>query len=136
MERIILLSSNEGDIVLDGLCGTGTTPVVAARLHRRYIAADIDERYVGITKQKISQVRALGYVPRESVGRRKRVVTKKELQEELRALAKELGRLPTEEDVKALSHYDIQIFQGTFATWGKALKAAKLEVQDESREAP
>jgi len=136
MERIILLSSNEGDIVLDGLCGTGTTPVVAAALHRRYIAADIDERYVEITRQKIAEVKASGYVHRETVRRRKRAVTKKELQEELRALAKQLGRLPTEEDVKARSRYDIEIFQRTFATWGKALKAAKLEVQDESRRTP
>jgi DNA modification methylase len=40
MERIILASSNEGDWVGDFFCGAGTTPVVAYRLGRRWIACD------------------------------------------------------------------------------------------------
>jgi DNA modification methylase len=40
MERVILGSSNPGDIVADFFCGSGTTPSVAARLDRRWIACD------------------------------------------------------------------------------------------------
>jgi site-specific DNA-methyltransferase (adenine-specific) len=40
MERVILGSSNPGDIVADFFCGSGTTPSVAARLDRSWIACD------------------------------------------------------------------------------------------------
>ncbi len=40
LERIIKASSNEGDVVADFFCGGGTTPAVAQRLNRRWIACD------------------------------------------------------------------------------------------------
>jgi DNA modification methylase len=40
MERIILASSNPGEIVADFFCGSGTTAVVAGRLGRQWIACD------------------------------------------------------------------------------------------------
>jgi len=128
LERIILLSSNEGDVVLDALCGVGTTPVAALKLGRRYVAIDIDRRYVEITEKKIEQLRSKGFIARKSEKKSLRAVTKKELQLELRDLAQSLGRLPTEEDVETMSKYGLQVFRETFLTWGKALKAAKLEV--------
>lgn len=128
MERIIRLSTNEGDIVLDALCGTGTTLVTAARLGRRYVGIDIDEHYVQLTREKLAEVEHNGYVVRESIHRPPRPYTKKELQLELRALAAQLGRLPTPEDVRRMSRYDVEVFFEMFPTWGKALKAAKLEV--------
>jgi site-specific DNA-methyltransferase (adenine-specific) len=126
LERIISLSSNEGDIVLDALCGAGTTPVAAAKFGRRYVAIDIDKAYVGVTKWKIEQVRTLGCVPRASTQKQKGVYTKKELQLGLRDLAAKLGRLPTPEDVSRMTDYDVDILLSMFPTWGKALKAAKL----------
>jgi DNA modification methylase len=129
MERIIRLSTNEGDVVLDALCGAGTTPVAVVKLGRRYVAIDVDEKYVRITRQKIAEVKRKGHVERESVHKPQRKYTKKELQLELRDLAAELGRLPTPEDVRKMSEYDLQVILDTFPTWGKALKAAKLEVQ-------
>ena len=129
MERIIRLSTNPGDIVLDALCGTGTTPVVAAKLGRRYVAIDIDERYVRITREKIAEIELNGHVIRKRIPKPQRKYTKKELQLELRDLAVKLGRLPTPEDVQQMSKYDLQVFFDMFPTWGKALKAAKLEVQ-------
>ncbi|MFQ6100147.1 MAG: DNA methyltransferase [Anaerolineae bacterium] len=129
MERIIRLSTNEGDVVLDALCGTGTTPVTAVKLGRRYVAIDIDRKYVQMTREKIAEVKRKGYVERESVHKPQRKYTKKELQLELRDLAAKLGRLPTPEDVRKMSQYDLEVFFDLFPTWGKALKAAKLEVQ-------
>jgi len=41
LERIILASSHEGDLVADFFCGSGTTLVVAKRLKRRWLGADI-----------------------------------------------------------------------------------------------
>ena len=129
LERLIRLSTNSGDIVLDALSGAGTTAVTAARLGRRYVAIDIDEKYVRITKEKIAQVERNGQVERKSVSKPHADYTKKELQLELRDLAARLGRLPTPEDVRRMSQYDIRLFYEMFPTWGKALKAAKLEIQ-------
>jgi len=128
MERIIRLSSNKGDVVLDALCGAGTTAVAAYKLGRRYIAVDIDKRYADMTRRKIEQLKTIGFIPKKRQQKSRARVTKKELQLELKQLALSLGRLPTEEDVKKMSKYDLQLFQRTFSTWGKALKAAKLEV--------
>lgn len=41
LERIIKVSSNEGDLVLDPFCGCGTTTIVASKLNRRFIGIDI-----------------------------------------------------------------------------------------------
>ncbi|PXF51687.1 MAG: restriction endonuclease [Candidatus Methanophagaceae archaeon] len=55
LERIILMSTDEDDIVLDPFVGTGTTVIAAKRLGRRFIGIDIDEMYVDITKNKLSK---------------------------------------------------------------------------------
>jgi hypothetical protein len=70
-----------------------------------------------------------GEIQRESVKQPARAVSKKALQIELRELSADLGRLPTPEDVRQKSRYDLSLFLETFPTWGKALKAAKLEIQ-------
>ena len=55
LERIILMTTDEGDIVLDPFIGTGTTAIAAKRLGRKFIGIDIDKKYVDITKNKLSQ---------------------------------------------------------------------------------
>jgi site-specific DNA-methyltransferase (adenine-specific) len=55
LERLILMSSNEGDLILDPFNGTGTTALAAKRLGRNYIGFELDEAYVRITKNKLSQ---------------------------------------------------------------------------------
>lgn len=131
MERIIRLSTKPGDIVLDALAGTGTTAVVAARLGRRYIAVDIDPTYVAIAREKLAQVEAWGDVQRSPVRRARPRYNKRALQLELRAITRQLGRLPTPEEVRRLSRYGLEPFLAAFPTWGKALKAAKLEMGNE-----
>jgi len=126
LERIIRLSTNPGDIVLDALAGTGTTAVVAARLGRRYVAIDIDPTYVAIMQEKLTQVKIWGDVYRPPLPRPRPRYNKKALQLELREMALELGRLPTPEDVRRMSRYGLEAFLEAFPTWGKALKAAKL----------
>lgn len=128
MERIIQLTTNKGDIVLDALAGAGTTPVVASRLGRHYIAIDVDDYYVDIMRKKLQEIKVNGTVLRQSTRKPNSKYTKKELQLELRKLASELGRLPTPNDVVEKSSYEVEVFFDKFPSWGKALKAAKLEV--------
>ncbi|MGB9721971.1 MAG: DNA-methyltransferase [bacterium] len=56
LERLLLMSTDEGDIVLDPLVGTGTTAIAAKNLGRRFIGIDIDPKYVAITNKKLENV--------------------------------------------------------------------------------
>ena len=58
LERIIKVSSNEGDLVLDPFSGSGTTCVVAARLGRRYLGIDLSEAYVRESRQRLADTLA------------------------------------------------------------------------------
>jgi site-specific DNA-methyltransferase (adenine-specific) len=53
LERLILMSTDEGDIVLDPFVGTGTTIIAAKRLGRKFIGIDLDDKYVSITTNKL-----------------------------------------------------------------------------------
>ncbi len=55
LERLLLMSTDEGDIVLDPFIGTGTTAIAAKRLSRKYIGIDIDPKYIEITKRKLEE---------------------------------------------------------------------------------
>lgn len=54
VERIITNFSQEGHIIYDPFAGTGTTAVVAKRLNRRYIASEINKKYVDIAQQRLA----------------------------------------------------------------------------------
>jgi hypothetical protein len=53
LARIIRVSSNEDAWVLDPFCGSGTTPVVAAKLGRRFTGIEISEEYARIAHDRI-----------------------------------------------------------------------------------
>lgn len=55
LERVILMSTNENDIVLDPFNGTGTTALAAKRLGRQFIGFELDKTYVDITLNKLAQ---------------------------------------------------------------------------------
>ncbi len=59
LARIIRLSSNEGDWVLDPFNGSGTTAVVAHKLRRDYTGVDISEDYVKATRKRIEKSEGL-----------------------------------------------------------------------------
>lgn len=53
LERIILASTNENDIVLDPFNGSATTGVVCKKLNRRYIGIDSNEEYLELSKNRL-----------------------------------------------------------------------------------
>ena len=53
MDRIILSTTNENDIILDPFSGTGTTAISAKRLGRKYIGFEIDPFYVDVSEKKV-----------------------------------------------------------------------------------
>ena len=52
LERIILASSREGDIILDPFCGSSTTGLVALRLGRKFIGFDTNSEYLDLSKKR------------------------------------------------------------------------------------
>jgi site-specific DNA-methyltransferase (adenine-specific) len=53
LERIILASSEEHDLVLDCFCGSGVTPTVAEQLGRRWIASDQNPEAISLTRERL-----------------------------------------------------------------------------------
>jgi len=53
LERIIKASSNEGDLVADFFCGSGTTAAVAEKLGRKWIAADLGRFAIHTTRKRL-----------------------------------------------------------------------------------
>lgn len=56
IERLILASSNEEDIVFDPFLGSGTTSVVAKKLNRHYCGVEINKEYCLIAEKRIKNL--------------------------------------------------------------------------------
>lgn len=54
LAKIILASSNPGDLILDPFLGSGTTAVVAYKLQRRYIGIEMDETYCCLAEKRLA----------------------------------------------------------------------------------
>ncbi len=55
IERMVLASSNEGDMVLDPFSGSGTTLRVCQQLDRRCIGFELNPDYVKMTKERLNR---------------------------------------------------------------------------------
>lgn len=53
--KLLLASSNEGQIVLDPFAGSGTTSVVAKKLGRHFIGVEIEERYCAWCEERLER---------------------------------------------------------------------------------
>ncbi len=56
LSRIIKATTNEGDIVLDFFCGSGTTLAVAEKLNRRWIGCDIGKLAIYTTQKRLLEI--------------------------------------------------------------------------------
>jgi site-specific DNA-methyltransferase (adenine-specific) len=54
LERILLASSNEGDLVLDPFSGSGTTALAALRTRRTAVGLELSYEYLTLTVQRLS----------------------------------------------------------------------------------
>ena len=56
LERLVLMTTDEKDIVLDPFIGAGTTALASKRLGRNFIGIDIDPKYKSIIENKLKNV--------------------------------------------------------------------------------
>lgn len=54
MEKIILSTTEPGDLIVDPFCGSGTTCLAAKKHGRNYIGIDISEEYCRIAEERLS----------------------------------------------------------------------------------
>ena len=56
LEKIVLASTEEGQVILDPFCGSGTTGVEAVRFGLKFIGIDICQEYLEISKKRLEKV--------------------------------------------------------------------------------
>ncbi len=54
--RVIQATSNPGDVILDPFFGSGTTGVIAKKLHRNWIGIENEKKYIQAAKKRISLI--------------------------------------------------------------------------------
>ena len=60
LERILMASSNEGDLVLDPFLGSGTTALAAQQTRRRFIGLEADLQWLNVSKKRILEATQKG----------------------------------------------------------------------------
>ena len=56
LEKIVLASTEEGQVILDPFCGSGTTGVETVRFGRKFIGIDVSEEYLEISRRRLEKV--------------------------------------------------------------------------------
>jgi modification methylase len=59
LHRIIMATSNRGDVILDPFFGSGTSGAVAKKLGRHFIGIERERRYIDVARERIAKVRTL-----------------------------------------------------------------------------
>ncbi len=67
--RVIMASSNVGDVVLDPFFGSGTTGAVAKKLGRNWVGIERDKKYIRVAQKRID---AIGQMDEEAIDVEKR----------------------------------------------------------------
>lgn len=124
LERIIKASSNEGDLILDCFCGSGTTAAVAEKNNRRWITSDLGrfsihtarKRFLGIENVKPFIVQNLGKYERQQWMMRE--VLNYDSNDEMKTMmdkenhsAQEIMKIKVETE-RAYKHFIIELYHG------------------------
>lgn len=60
--KLVLASSNPGDVILDPFVGSGTTSVVAKKLGRSFVGIEVDEMYCCLTEKRLALADRVGTI--------------------------------------------------------------------------
>ena len=127
LERILKASSNEGDIVLDCFCGSGTTAAVAEKLKRRWIACDLGRFATHTTRKRLLSIPGVRPFVVQNLGKYERQLW----QEEQFNVESETTKAETKEAAKQkdyvqfiLELYHAKLLSGY--TWLHGVKAGRM----------
>lgn len=149
MRRLISLYSNENDCVLDPFNGIGTTTLVAHEMNRKYMGIEKSTEYHQLALKRhqklndgVDPFAKTKHTPSAKNSRVKRIkkqkylVSKKELQLEVKEISKKIGKIPNRDDVEKYSKYPIDYFDEYFIDWGEVCAAAKTTGMIEFKNSP
>lgn len=120
LDRIISASSNEGDLVLDCFCGSGTTAAVAEKLGRRWITCDLGRFSIHTTRKRLLSIDNVKPFVVQNLGKYERQAWKKaEWENEDTERAREAAYRQF-----ILKLYGAEEFPG--GTWTHGVKAGRL----------
>ncbi len=138
MRRLFALFTRPGEIVLDCFNGAGTSTLVAEQMRRKFVGIELSPQYHQIALRrheqlvhgvdpfgKVDSVPAAKNSPVQRLPKQKYLVSKKALQLDVRRIARELGRLPTREEVLRHSKFPFEYFNKYFISWGEVCAAAR-----------
>jgi site-specific DNA-methyltransferase (adenine-specific) len=144
MRRLYTLFTKPNEIILDCFNGAGTSTLVAHQMNRRFIGIEMSVQYHKIAQDrhdmilqgedpfgKHEQIPQAKNSRVERLQKQKYEVSKKELQLEVRHIARILGRLPTRDDVMEMSKHPIEYFDNYFFSWGEVCAAARHDGMSE-----
>jgi len=63
LERIILASTNEGDLIFDPFSGSSTTGVAAIRTHRKFIGTELELEFINLSIKRLRRAIAIRHLP-------------------------------------------------------------------------
>ncbi|MHC4758727.1 MAG: DNA methyltransferase [Planctomycetota bacterium] len=79
LKRILSVSSNPSDTVLDPFCGSGTTAAAACKLDRNYFTIDISKKYVENARKRLKNLKKENssnlFLDRTSINELKRLLS-------------------------------------------------------------
>ncbi len=146
MYRLIALLTRPGEVVLDCFNGAGTTTLAAQTLGRKYIGIELADAYHKLALQRHDELNqgldpfrkeerllTAKNSPVARLPKQRYRVPKKELQLDVKRIARLLGRLPTKDEVRSLSRYSFELYEKYFASWGEVCAAARTTGMSETR---
>lgn len=145
MRRLFALFTEPGEIVLDCFNGAGTSSLVAQQMNRHYVGIELSKQYHEIALRrhellaeginpfgKLNTIPSVKNSPVQRLPKQKYQVSKKTLQLDVKRIGRELGHLPTKEDVQQHSKFPFTYFDEYFVSWGEVCAAARTTGMSEN----
>lgn len=146
MYRIITAFTKPGEVVLDCFNGAGTSTLAAHQLGRRYIGIEASEKYCQIAEErhweidngidpfrKEDRILTSKNSPVRRLAKQTYKVPKKTLQLEVKRVARQLGHIPTREELIQHGKFPIEYYDNYFVSWGEVTAAARTTGMQEQR---
>lgn len=121
LERIVTLTTREGDLIFDPFCGSGTTAIVAKRLGRHFVTTEIETRYVALARERLNSE-----LSRQPTVKKRYPFSKRKIEQFLQNLASELGRVPTETDIDLADPAILGHIDAVYTSRSAAIKRCRI----------